>query len=332
MSVTRRNILESDVARQRFLNGVVALNQEPAGITSGELGAQIGRFLSGGRIFGQDQPLTTWDLFVAWHFVAMSIRTNPQRPLRNLAHGGPVFLPWHRLFLMRLEEQLQRVTDDATVGLPYWDWAAHGELRPAEQRQTALWGERYLGNPRGDVTLGPLAAMRVRLDAFRMQLWSVPPRPLRRAAGQHPLGAVLPTRADVRWAMANRDYDGPQWDAEVDSFRNRVEGWLDPNAQPGQQSVPQLHNRVHVWVGGDMEPGTSPNDPVFYLNHCNEDRIWEVWMSPGPPRYRPVAGDVVAPSGHLLTDELMTLLGDPKKPSDLLDLSTTYVYDSLNVG
>ena len=27
-----------------------------------------------------------------------------------------------------------------------------------------------------------------------------------------------------------------------------------------------------------MAPATSPNDPVFYLNHCNVDRIWEAWL------------------------------------------------------
>src|SRR5829696_1697483 len=39
-----------------------------------------------------------------------------------------------------------------------------------------------------------------------------------------------------------------------------------------------MHNQVHVWIGGDMGPATSPNDPVFYLNHCNVDRIWEAWL------------------------------------------------------
>ena len=35
---------------------------------------------------------------------------------------------------------------------------------------------------------------------------------------------------------------------------------------------PRLRNLVHVWVGRDMSPGSSPNDPVFFLNHCNVDR------------------------------------------------------------
>ena len=60
---------------------------------------------------------------------------------------------------------------------------------------------------------------------------------------------------------------------------------------PGE-SGSQLHNRVHIWVGGDMGPGTSPNDPVFYLHHCNVDRLWALWQHAHPASgYLPVATD-----------------------------------------
>jgi hypothetical protein len=35
-------------------------------------------------------------------------------------HRGPAFLPWHRHFLLRLEQALQAL--DARVSLPFWDW------------------------------------------------------------------------------------------------------------------------------------------------------------------------------------------------------------------
>jgi tyrosinase len=35
-----------------------------------------------------------------------------------------------------------------------------------------------------------------------------------------------------------------------------------------------LHNQVHAWIGRGMGLASSPNDPVFYLHHCNVDRIW----------------------------------------------------------
>ena len=36
-------------------------------------------------------------------------------------HNGPTFLPWHRLFMVQMEEELGEA-------LPYWDWTEDAEL------------------------------------------------------------------------------------------------------------------------------------------------------------------------------------------------------------
>lgn len=41
------------------------------------------------------------------------------------------------------------------------------------------------------------------------------------------------------------------------------------------ESMP--HNNTHVWVSGDMGTFMSPRDPVFWMHHCNIDRIWASW-------------------------------------------------------
>lgn len=57
------------------------------------------------------------------------------------------------------------------------------------------------------------------------------------------------------------------------------------------------HNMVHVGVGGDM--GRVPlaaKDPVFWLHHCNVDRLWSLWMdqiiNAGNPRLLFPSADV----------------------------------------
>jgi tyrosinase len=40
-------------------------------------------------------------------------------------HGNPRFLPWHRVYLLQLEQALQAIHPDVT--LPYWDWTQAAE-------------------------------------------------------------------------------------------------------------------------------------------------------------------------------------------------------------
>ena len=101
-----------------------------------------------------------------------------------------------------------------------------------------------------------------------------------------------------------------------------------------------MHNRIHVWVGGDMAPATSPNDPVFYLNHCNVDRIWSGWQKiHNNPQYVPDASATTTLRGHRLNDRLFSItssdLFDPiykgkVSPADLLDVSARYSYETFD--
>jgi tyrosinase len=37
------------------------------------------------------------------------------------------------------------------------------------------------------------------------------------------------------------------------------------------------HNTTHNFLGNAMQSLLSPVDPIFFLHHCNVDRIWDVW-------------------------------------------------------
>ena len=42
------------------------------------------------------------------------------------------------------------------------------------------------------------------------------------------------------------------------------------------------HNLIHGRVGRDMAQMISPNDPIFFLHHCQVDRIWARWQQDHP--------------------------------------------------
>lgn len=319
MTAVRTHILADPTAAHRYLDAAVGLSTELTSVTARSAGQVIARVIPGFRMRGIEQTLSVWDLFVVWHWTSMQLATSPPAAMRNLAHGGPVFLPWHRMYLLRMEQQLQRHSGDADAGLPYWDWAlAGGDLPAAQQLQQVLWTDAFLGPARGTVTTGPLAGHVVRIEERDDGLWSIPPRPIERAAGVRV--ATLPRSLDVRGALDNDRYDRDPWDSSVVTHRNLLEGWVNG---------PGLHNRVHVWVGGDMLPGTSPNDPVFFLNHCNVDRIWESWMTARGRTYEPGNGVPGAPTGHRIDDDMVALLGQSFTPRQVLDPGAWFSYDVL---
>ncbi|MGE5193804.1 MAG: tyrosinase family protein [Deltaproteobacteria bacterium] len=322
MAVTRKNILSDAAVRDQFVRGVKLLKEEDSGQSTADLG-----------IAGPRRNVSTYDLFVAWHHLAMMTMTPPGNAAgRNAAHRGPVFLPWHRVLLMMIEQNLQRVLNDAAFGLPYWDWAADGDLPPDQQVQSPLWDAGCLGGDGLPVQNGPFAfdagnpaSWRVLIAADSSGTLRSVNRGLNRSFVDPDIAPTLPTRGHQSIALNVTPYDAPLWDVSSAGFRNRLEGWTTGTAE----RVPWLHNRVHVWVGGDMSPSTSPNDPVFYLNHCNVDRIWESWLQKQGRTYLPGMSAGTALKGHRIDDVIATPMGNSATPRQVLDVSAIYVYDAL---
>jgi tyrosinase len=216
-----------------------------------------------------------YDDYVLWHAQTMMIAagSDANANMRNLAHRGTIFLPWHREFLRRFELDLQKEVLDVT--LPYWDWAYDASLRSDDPeipswRLSPIWTEEFMGgngDPNNDniVENGPFKDWETQ-EVDNNGNPSLKDR-LRRDFGN--LVRTLPSQIDVYNAFSFEFFDTPYWDRFSNGFSNSLEGWING---------PQLHNRVHVWVGGSMLINTSPNDPVFFVNHCNVDRIWALWQ------------------------------------------------------
>ncbi len=319
----RREVTSDEQVRDGYVEGVTALKQENTGLTTETLGIP-------GFEGTPPQPLSTWDLLAVWHFAAMHALTPPDQPDRNAAHTGPVFLPWHRWMLLVLEANLQRILGAPDFGLPYWNWAADGDRPVEDQPNAPLWSAACMGGNGKSfenrvVVTGPFGVdtdFRVRVAQLGRRRLGAVNRPLQRWFRAID-GASLPTTAEVKSALALLPYDAEPWDSNSqEGFRNRLEGWEPPGS---------LHNAVHIWVQGDMGSGTSPNDPVFYLNHCNVDRLWASWQAQyGDAPYLPGDDGLEELRGHRPSDPMFGFLTDDVvTPADVLDVSGLYTYDRL---
>jgi tyrosinase len=76
---------------------------------------------------GTTPPTNTYDKYVKWH----------DDYFEGL-HKGPAFFAWHREFLRRFELELQRIMNDPTIGLPYWDWSVD-QAAPSWPFTTDFW-------------------------------------------------------------------------------------------------------------------------------------------------------------------------------------------------
>ncbi len=267
-----------------------------------------------------------YDDYVQIHMDSMMLPDGSNR-VPGWAHRGPAFGPWHRALLRNLELDLQLAASDPTLALPYWDWTVD---QSASADPGSPWTDDFMGkmDPTTDtVTSGPFIQGVWKLNVLEMgDTETVLKRALGRSAFQ-PTGPPfpinsLPTPTNVANTKLETPYDSAPWNTGAHpSFRDRLEGW---------HGAGSIHNRVHLWVAGSMLPSTSPNDPIFFLHHCNIDRLWAQWQhpsgSPAPP-YIPGAGVPGAPVGHRLTDPMQPWGGAVTVQSTLDHKAMGYQYD-----
>ncbi len=266
-----------------------------------------------------------YDDYVYIHQQSMAGHTNSD-PGPHAGHKGPAFFPWHREFLRQFENDLRTAANDQSICLPYWDWSV--DQQPGDAGYP-FFDDCLGGDGAGANDIVPTGVF-AGVNGWTLNIDDNGSASLQRDLG----GAVatLPAPGDVTGALAVNVYDSSPWNrnaAGATSFRNLVEGWVNG---------PANHNRVHVWVGGSMLPATSPNDPVFFLNHCKEDELWAVWMQkyPAVSHYLPLDSEPLPP-GHThlkrLSDHMEGLAeyfgaGTIDRPIDLLNHQAITWYDT----
>jgi tyrosinase len=288
-----------------------------------------------------DSSLSYYDQFVAWHVTLCVCDPGTTHAAMMQGHGGPVFLPWHRVFLLLFENALRQV-GGKKITVPYWDWTDHDA--------SVVFRDDFMGGA-GDpeqnyaVTSGPFRKDQWTLNVINPGIrWAMFDSVfLRRSLVMTPF--PLPTQADIDAALAVATYDVAPFDDTADtslSFRNNLEGNRGdvprtdaPCGADGTMPLPAtgsgLHNGIHAWVGGLAQQGTmmlptSPNDPVFFLHHSQIDRLWAQWQEAhGVDSYQPVDG---LPGNNV--DDLMTpfdsagIAVTPGDVGDIRDLGYAY--------
>ncbi|HWH44837.1 MAG TPA: tyrosinase family protein [Thermoleophilaceae bacterium] len=225
-----------------------------------------------------DSRFSYYDQFVEWHvLINRCDGKDTVADDRQNAHGGPVFLPWHREFLDRFEEALNEVSD-VPVALPYWDWTDRSSVDPGNPngvfRDDFMGGD---GDPEQDyaVTTGPFRKGEFRINVHHEGAHNSPSNV--GDAITRRLGSTgrLPTKAEVDAALARPTYDVAPWSDTSDpdvSFRSRLEG------------SPQTHFRKEVGAppsftgcSPDGHTGALPN-PFFFGNEAGPHGVVHGWV------------------------------------------------------
>jgi len=176
------------------------------------------------------------------------IRTHTEQA--TAAHGTPEFFPWHRAFILQMEDMLMDI--DPTVTLPYWNWSLESEL----PHESAMFTDEYFGSTTQGCIQGG------HFDNFILNYPNT--HCISRSFDLEDKISAFTSDIVLREIIENSDV--------YDNFRVAIE------------AIP--HGNVHVNIGGDMATMASAGDPLFYLHHAFVDKIWlEYQLKNGPLRY-----------------------------------------------
>ncbi|HRO16235.1 MAG TPA: tyrosinase family protein, partial [Paracoccus sp. (in: a-proteobacteria)] len=222
---------------------------------------------------------TSWTYLAAIHGIdpdgwaaegiISSTQSLPPSPIRDTdfnqcQHAGWFFLPWHRGYLAAFEAILAdwiaaQPGGPADWALPYWNYLDDGN--PAARDIPP----EFLADDWPDGPDNPLRAPRGGTPVLGPQQWL--PRDISLRAQTTPMPyTAAPGTVGYGGAISGFSSEG--------DLTGAVEG--------------NPHNTVHVMIGGIgvgappgwmSDPAYAALDPVFWLHHCNIDRLWAAWMS-----------------------------------------------------
>jgi tyrosinase len=155
------------------------------------------------------------------------------------------FLPWHRAYLLDFERALQAI--EPAVALHYWRF---------DKRAPQVFTADFLGEPRPGGS--------VRFSSTN---------PLRNWKVDSQVGFQRDPRFNHHTSGAGNANGPVLTEALTLGLGTTYAAFVQMEAnQP-------VHGRAHVSFDGPInKPDTAPRDPLFFLLHCNVDRLWAQWQ------------------------------------------------------
>ncbi|XP_060569890.1 putative tyrosinase-like protein tyr-3 [Ruditapes philippinarum] len=164
------------------------------------------------------------------------------------AHKGGAFLPWHRVFLAHLEQEMKKI--NPSVSLPYWDYTIDYEI--PQPYDTVLWTPCFFGENNDTVTS----------SSFKF-LYGAHGAVIARQLAKDFYSTRLINKADIE---------------NLKGFCHFKDITTGVSREDTGHNLESLHDSVHDYIGGDM--GVVENaayDPIFWFHHAFIDYIWETF-------------------------------------------------------
>jgi tyrosinase len=173
-------------------------------------------------------------------------------------HASWYFLPWHRGYLASFEAivaaKVKALTGDEWA-LPYWN---------------------YLDSTNPDARRVPTAFLADTLPDGT-------PNPLKKYPRRPGLTMLQPGLRDAFSLAAMEEDDFIVGATNSIGFGGGITGDFAQFSQWTGGLEDNPHNTVHRLVGGNAgfmgDPRLAALDPIFWLHHCNIDRLWEAWRN-----------------------------------------------------
>ncbi|KIO18339.1 hypothetical protein M407DRAFT_225885 [Tulasnella calospora MUT 4182] len=226
--------------------------------------------------------------------VCLTDGAGPEQPVAVPAgycqHGTTIFSTWHRPYCALMEQTINRHATDiaavykvnreewqktaAKLRHPYWDWALH----PLPHKE--FYDHRQFSQVTITLPDGTSEPVDNPLLAYRVHSGKGPQPPTDPSIRtQHRTSIAFERKTLQRQFKRTRQ--------DIATLLLEVHDWFEFGTQAARSgsstnSLEALHGTLHVRIGdgGHINIESSAAfDPIFWLHHCNVDRVVALWQA-----------------------------------------------------